>query len=65
MHSLVRRESLRLQRARRDSDLSGAHAVAALLKEDRVDRYGSSERVGLSQTELIADTVDEPVPAAT
>ena len=44
VHLLALRESLRLQKARRDLDLSGAAAVAALLKEDRVDRYGIAER---------------------
>ena len=60
VHLLALRESLRLQKARRDLDLSGAPAVAALLKEDRVDRYGTAERATTPQTELIAERVDEP-----
>ena len=48
--------------ARRDCDLSGAHAVAALLKQDKVDRYGTCRRATMSQTELISELVDEPAP---
>ena len=62
VHSLALRESLRLRMARRDCDLSGAPAVAKLLKEDKVDRYGSSERARMSQTELVSELVDEPAP---
>ena len=60
---LALRESLRLQKARRDLSSegpSGAQAVAALLKADKVDRYGSADRAGVSQTNLIAAEVDEP-----
>ena len=62
VRELALRESLRLRMARRDFDLSGAPAVAALLKEDRVDRYGSYDRATGPQTELIAEKVDEPSP---
>ena len=62
VHSLVLRESLRLRTARRDTCPTGAHAVAALLKQDKVDRYGSAIGSMSSQISLIASEVDEPPP---
>jgi hypothetical protein len=63
VQQLALREASRLLQARRScplGDLTGVHSVAALLKADKVDRYGSKHRAGFSQTELISAEVDEP-----